>query len=318
MSAANRNMPAVRRATRASTREKSSSSDISNGRHDEEVNGVDASYPAQAARISYRIFERRRAWRLAIIRPYAAVHHTGLWMAILVALAMILKTSGMDAQVGSPRDLCPKWAEAIPIGAVAAAMASAYLTAVVFKTTCPATYENSYEIVCEVLHWIGAAARHYALLRGITVWRPLRPLTMATGIVSLRYEFSKQAGWFLARCVADAGGHAGRRYLEGAHGGDYARCFAAEIPMCLVKIAFGLSLHWGLERRDRARFLEAHADEDARHLSALPPRRRRSYSEGEGRGSGFAGGESGFARGTGVAIVAAVGFYAFEHMCLGC
>jgi hypothetical protein len=294
-------MPAVRRATRASTREKSSSSDISNGRHDEEVNGVDASYPAQAARISYRIFERRRAWRLAIIRPYAAVHHTGLWMAILVALATILKTSGMDAQVGSPRDLCPKWAEAV-----------------VFKTTCPATYENSYEIVCEVLSWIGAAARHYALLRGITVWRPLRPLTMATGIVSLRYEFSKQAGWFLARCVADAGGHAGRRYLEGAHGGDYARCFAAEIPMCLVKIAFGLSLHWGLERRDRARFLEAHADEDARHLSALPPRRRRSYSEGEGRGSGFAGGESGFARGTGVAIVAAVGFYAFEHMCLGC
>ena len=186
MSAANRNMPAVRRATRASTREKSSSSDISNGRHDEEVNGVDASYPAQAARISYRIFERRRAWRLAIIRPYAAVHHTGLWMAILVALATILKTSGMDAQVGSPRDLCPKWAEAIPIGAVAAAMASAYLTAVVFKTTCPATYENSYEIVCEVLSWIGAAARHYALLRGITVWRPLRPLTMATGIVSLR------------------------------------------------------------------------------------------------------------------------------------
>jgi hypothetical protein len=122
-------------------------------------------------------------------------------------------------------------------------------------------------------------------------------------IIMLRFEFSKQRHWFALRMVGETCLEAGRHALEGAHGGDFARCLTRMLPSGLVKIAFGLQLLWMLERRDKARFLESYAssEEEARLAAAAIERRR--------AGETMMTSASWVAREAGVAVIVAFGLH---------
>lgn len=188
------------------------------------------------------------------------------------------------------------------------------------QAVAPVAYERSYEVVCEGLCWTALGARQYSMLRGNKVWLPLRPITMVMSMIMLRFEFSKQAKWFIFRNVVDSCGHAGRHYVEGGGGSAnaYVRCLNRQIPMCVVKIVFGLAFHWWIERRDKVRFLQKYSVVDARLVAAVRERER-----DRDRGCADAFGEDDFfGRGLGKrvsagAIVVAVTLYAIEHLNAG-
>lgn len=96
-------------------------------RRSSEIEGVDRSDAHEAARLSNLIFERTRAYRLAIIRPYANVHRTGLW----IAFAAFTAAGWKDVRSGVSLGPVPIRS---PLGClVAYAWALAFLAALVFK-----------------------------------------------------------------------------------------------------------------------------------------------------------------------------------------
>ena len=96
-------------------------------RRSSEIEGVDRSDAHEAARLSNLIFERTRAYRLAIIRPYANVHSIGLW----IAFAAFTAAGWKDVRSGVSLGPVPIRS---PLGyLVAYAWALAFLAALVFK-----------------------------------------------------------------------------------------------------------------------------------------------------------------------------------------
>ena len=297
-------MPEVRRATRASDRPAPRAPSSSSDPDDDDVSrasrgrGRAPGEDGSAEWTSERVVECRRAWRLAVLRQNAPVHQTGQLMTIAIALAVAFKKPA--PLVG----LKPEWTRRVPVSGAAAALAAAYVAAIACQVANPHRYEKNYEVACELLSWGGILAGQYTLMmNGPGMLSRLRPLTLMGSIIMMRFEFSKQRLWFALRMVAETCLEAGRHALEGAHGGDFARCLVDKIPIGLVKIAFGLQLLWLLERRDKARFLESYSssEEEARLAAAAIERRR-----GDGGGTMSA---SRLARGTGVAILVAVGVY---------